>query len=228
MRGSFMHPELFDAQLFFRAHQQFLGEQIPCEREAMSICELTMRHASRSDQASISEMLICIRQLARCGCVIVTDFPETYLLSGYLRRHSREPVRFVTTVASLAKIIQERFYGDLPGSLLEGMGKLFAANIKLYVAPMARQAFYDATAEVSGQSLLAASNSSSISVNDIVPPRPTLELLQYLLAAERVVELPPQPRDCEPSQRDTKLPRSDADGPFLYSGRNVKIADRGR
>ena len=69
-------------------------------------------------------MLTCIEQLTPRGFVIITDYPETYLLSRYLRRHSTEPVRFIMGVAAAAKILHEVFYAGLPGTLLEGIGRL--------------------------------------------------------------------------------------------------------
>ena len=95
-------------------------------------------------------MLACIQQLTRHGFVMVTDYPETYLLSRYLRRHSTEPVRFIMGVAAAAKIMHEVFYEALPGALLEGIGRLLATNVKLYVAPMPRAAFNAAVGDSSG------------------------------------------------------------------------------
>ena len=90
--------------------------------------ELTVRHATRPEYPSIPEMLACIEQLAPRGTVVVTDFPETYLLSRYLRRHSVEPLRFILTVATVVKTLDESFYRDLPGNLLEGIGRLLSVR----------------------------------------------------------------------------------------------------
>ena len=40
----------------------------------------------------------------------------------------------------LARLLEAQFYQTLPGSLLEGMGKLFANNVKFYAYPMPRDA----------------------------------------------------------------------------------------
>jgi hypothetical protein len=58
-----------------------------------------------------------------------------------LRRHSTEQVRFILSVAAAAKIMHEVFYRTLPGTLPEGIGRLLATNVKLYVAPVPREAF---------------------------------------------------------------------------------------
>src|SRR3954464_12362058 len=102
---------------------------------------MTTRHVSRSASLSPAEMLRCIRELTPQCRQPDSNFPETYLLSRYLRRHSTEPLRLVLSIAAAAKIMHERFYQDLPGTLLEGIGKLLASNVRLYVAPMARESF---------------------------------------------------------------------------------------
>jgi hypothetical protein len=121
--------------------------------------------------------------------VIVTDYPETYLLSRYLRRHSTDPVRFILSVAAAAKIMQEVFYRILPGTLLEGMGKLLATNVKLYVAPMPREAFRTALADLSGSIALKGSGDSMVTLNDLMPSVPIVHLLEYLRATGQIVAL---------------------------------------
>jgi hypothetical protein len=110
---------------------------------------MSIRHVSRVETFSAAELLGRMQQLKGRGPVAVTDFPETYLLSRYLRRYSTEPVRFLLSIAAAAKILQEAFYQDLPGTLLEGLGKLLATNVKLYVAPMPREAFAAALKDLS-------------------------------------------------------------------------------
>src|SRR5246127_3976658 len=87
MRGSFSHPELFNPTLFEAARLRLLAEGMPFEREPVKLLEMTIHHASLVENPSVSDMLAHIQQLVSFGSVIVTDFPETYLLSRYLRRH---------------------------------------------------------------------------------------------------------------------------------------------
>ncbi|HEY1342684.1 MAG TPA: hypothetical protein VGF59_34515, partial [Bryobacteraceae bacterium] len=141
MRGTFANPDLLDAGLIRSAARQLAAEDPPCEREPAALLEMTIRHVSHSAPPSPAEMLNIMAQLTPRGPVMASDFPETYLLSRYLRRYSTEPVRFVVSIAAAAKILHERFYRDLPGTLLEGLGKLLATNVKLYVAPMPREDF---------------------------------------------------------------------------------------
>jgi len=189
MRGTFSHPELLEPGLFRSASQQLLAEGTPFEREPVTLLEMTIRHVSRVGTVSVAEMLECIRQLSPRCPVIASDFPETYLLSRYLRRHSIEPVRFVLSVAAAAKIMHETFYQDLPGTLLEGLGKLLATNVKLYVAPMPRAAFVAALRDMSTTLAVRESGDSLVGLDDLTPSVPGRHLFEYLRASGRIVKL---------------------------------------
>jgi len=119
-------------------------------------------------------MIESIRQLSPRGPMIASDFPETYLLSRYLRRYSTEPVRFVMSVATAAKVMHEVFYQDLPGTLLEGLGRLLATNVKLYVAPMPREAFVAALKDMPDTLAVNDSGHAMIGLNDVMPSNPRL------------------------------------------------------
>ena len=189
MRGRFSHPELFDPGLFQAANQQLLAEGTPFERQPATLLEMTIHHVSRDETFATPEMLACIQQLTPRGFVIVTDYPETYLLSGYLRRHSTEPVRFIMGVAAAAKTLHEAFYQALPGALLEGLGRLLATNVKLYVAPMPREAFNAAVGDLSGALTVKESGKSLVTLDDLMPSIPSLHLFEYLRASGRIVAL---------------------------------------
>ena len=150
MRGTFDKAELLDRASLQSACRMLVAESGPFEREPVALTELSIHHVTRAEEVSLDRMLECIRQLTPRGPVVASDYPETYLLARYLRRHSVEPVRFVLSVAAAAKTLHEAFYQNLPGTLLEGLGRLLATNVKVYVAPMPRQAFVSALQDASG------------------------------------------------------------------------------
>jgi len=191
MRGSFSHPELFDPTLFQAASRRLLAEGITFEREPASLLEMTIHHANLVENHAQPDMLAHVERLVSIGTVIVTDYPETYLLSRYLRRHSTEQVRFILSVAAAAKIMHEVFYRTLPGTLLEGIGRLLATNVKLYVAPMPREAFRAAVADLSSSVVLKGSSDNLVTLHDLMPSVPTLHLFEYLRASGRIVALDP-------------------------------------
>jgi hypothetical protein len=189
LRGTFNHPELIDPTLLERARQQLLAEGVPFEREPAELIEMTTRHVSRDTTFSPSEILQHIRLLSASCPVIVSDFPETYLFSQYLRRYSTEPVRFVMSIATAAMILHEAFYQNLAGTLLEGLGQLLSANVKIYVAPMPQAAFKAALGDMPSTVPMKPSAEAVIGLDDLVPSAPTSHLLEYLRETGQVVGL---------------------------------------
>jgi hypothetical protein len=189
MRGTFDKAELLDTDSLLSGCRMLAAESGPFEREPVALTELSLRHVTRVEEVSRDRMLKCILQLTPCGPVVASDFPETYLLARYLRRHSLEPVRFVLSVAAAAKTLQEAFYQNLPGTLLEGLGRLLATNVKIYVAPMPRQAFVSALQETSGRLTVGESADGLVTLDDLIPADPACHLLKYLRASARIVPL---------------------------------------
>ena len=159
------------------------------EREPACLLEMTTHHVNNVEQLPASEMLTSIRSLALRKSVIVSNYPETYRLSDYLRRHSTEPVRFLLGIAGLAKVMYEGFYQALPGTVLEGVGRLLATNVKLYVAPMPREAFDAAVKGLSRHVTIRESPDGTIALDDVTPSGPIAHLLNYLRASGRIVPL---------------------------------------
>jgi hypothetical protein len=189
MRGTFSHPEFVDPGLFQAAKRQLLAEGAPVEREPLPLIEMTTHHISRAEPFDVRQMLACVRQLSPSGCVMVSDYPETYLLGSYLRRYSTEPLRYILSVAASAKTLHTASYQGLPGTLLEGLGRLLATNVKLYVAAMPTEAFRDAAGDVSDTLVVRDSGKGLVSLDDLAPSEPVVHLFHYLRATGRIVAL---------------------------------------
>ncbi|HKE24435.1 MAG TPA: hypothetical protein VKB88_18860 [Bryobacteraceae bacterium] len=189
MRGTSDHPELLDPELLEAASRRLRAEGVKFERDPVTLTEMSTCHVDCGRTPPAVDMLKCVRQLSPRGPLILSDLAETYLLSRYLRRYSTEPVRFVLSIAAAAKIMHETFYQNLPGTLLEGLGKLLAANVKLYVAPMPRQAVVDALRDLSGGLPLRPSGKGLVGLDDLKLSGPSHHLFEYLRESGRLLEL---------------------------------------
>lgn len=198
MRGTFSHPELVDTALLQSGLDALLAEGEPFERNPVALVEVSIRPVSDTSDVSVDDMLAMIAELSPRWPLIVSNYPETYLLSRYLRRYSVEPVRFVLSVAAAAKVMHTSFYETLPGALLEGLGRLLATNVRLYVSPMRREAFLAALQDMSETPDLKASSCDLVELDDLEPASPVRHLLEYLRATERVVALASPPRASVP------------------------------
>ena len=188
MRGTFSHPERFEPELFQPARRQLLAEGTAFEREPLAVAEMTIHHVSGDEKLDPAQILEQARRLSRRCPVIASDLPANYLLNRYLRRYSTEPMRFVVSVAAAAKVMHETFYRDLPGTLLEGLGRLFATNVKLYVAPMPRDTFLAALQDVPDVGLRDSAD-GWVGLDDLIPRLPAAHLLDYLRASHQIIPL---------------------------------------
>ena len=188
-RGTFQNPERLSPDLLPSACSRLRTEGIALEREPVSLLEFTIRHINRVESTSVAEMLTCLRNEIPHHPVIVTNYPETYQLTRYLRRHSTEPLRLVLSVAALAEIMHEAFYKNLPGRLLEGLGRLLATNVTIYVAPMPRPEFVAALGNAAGALGIEQSGDGAVSLEDLSPLPPGRYLFKYLRASGRFVAL---------------------------------------
>src|SRR5208337_4269306 len=55
--------------------------------------------------------------------------------TSLLRRYTPQWLGFVMGVPTLRAVFDEQYYTSLPGGILEGLGRLFQGNVRLYVYP---------------------------------------------------------------------------------------------
>jgi len=161
-------------------------------REPAAVLEMTIKDAwGEAAPGDESLLLLRVGQICKLGTVVVSDFPLPYLLIDYLRRHTTEPIRLVVGVATLAQILHDRFYGALAGGLLEGVGKLLAANVKVYVYPMPADRFRQAMAGTGDNATTSESGGKLVTADDILPAPPVDHFYRYLRAADWIRPLRP-------------------------------------
>lgn len=171
------------------SRKQLLAEEVVLQSEPAVVLELTIHPLGNPKAVSTSEALAQAEQLGPLGTVVVTDFIETYNLVHYLRRHTTEPLRLIAPISFMVNIMQEKFYRALPGALLEGIGRLLAMNVTIFVAPMAVERFLAAFADPLDGFIWTTPPSGLVTVDDVIPKAPIDHLYRYLRAAGRIVPL---------------------------------------
>ncbi|HET6278644.1 MAG TPA: hypothetical protein VFG08_07665 [Candidatus Polarisedimenticolia bacterium] len=141
-------PLVLERSLFARADAEIearmldaavrrLKDEAGSEREPLAIPELSVVPAGGREAPDEEEAL---RRLRRAFSLrrpmLLTRYAEAYHLTSYLRRYTREPLRFVFGVSTLVQIFQAAYYADLIGGVLEATGRLLAENVRIYVYPM--------------------------------------------------------------------------------------------
>lgn len=67
--------------------------------------------------------------------VMISNFGPYYPLSAVLRRCTSKPIAFAMGIPSVVELFQPKYYADLPGGLLESLGRLFCGDVTILVYP---------------------------------------------------------------------------------------------
>jgi hypothetical protein len=104
--------------------------------ETVSIMEITMRNLLADGEVDLHDFLSRADVLATTGhTVMISDFAEYYRLAAYLFRYTSRRIGLAMGALNLVEILDEAAYHRLDGGILEGFGRLFKNNLKLFVYP---------------------------------------------------------------------------------------------
>ena len=186
-RGRFATFEPFQAEMLRASARQLAAEGQPSAGDPSTVLELSLHALGDEQPPAEAEVLARVQRLRELGVVIVSDFPQSYLLVRYLQRHTREPVRMVVGVSALLQLLHASYYDTLPGSLLEGLGRFLATNVKVHAYPMPLDAFRRASARIAGEVLEDFPKGPLVTAGDLRPKPPLGHLYDYLCSAGWIV-----------------------------------------
>jgi len=101
------------------------------------LMEMTLGNLLSEGQLNHADFLARVDILGALGrTVLISKFGEYYRLAGYLSRYTNRMIGLVMGVPSLIEILDEKYYLNLEGGILEALGRMFKHGLKLYVYPM--------------------------------------------------------------------------------------------
>src|SRR4051794_15510540 len=159
-RGSFRPVTKATNDMLNGARTEFLKQCGCSEDDVVVLMEMTLQNLVAEGQLNHADFLARVDILGALGRnVLVSRFGEYYRLAGYLARYTNRTIGLVMGVPSLLEIFNEQYYLNLEGGILEALGRMFKAGLKLYVYP----AFDDETGElVTAAQTKVASNLRSL------------------------------------------------------------------
>jgi hypothetical protein len=135
-RGSFRPVTLVTNDMLDSARQMFLAEPDLGEGEPEVLMEITMQNLLRSGELDLLDFLDRVDILGALGrTVLISNFGEYYRLINYLTRYTDCMIGMPLGLPSLQEIFEEKYYTELEGGILEGLGRLFKKGVKLYAYP---------------------------------------------------------------------------------------------
>jgi hypothetical protein len=180
-RGFFRTEEAVKIELVQAAVRQFIAECGSLEREPLPLFEITVRPI-RGNAPVDAELLRSVDLLNSLGMpVVVTRLVESYRLIEYVRRYTKEPMRFAGGASTIVEIFQTNNAARI-GGLLEALGRLLAENVRIYVFPMPATIFRQRLADVGlDAQLFFAGGDGPVTARQIRIPPPIDHLYTYLL-----------------------------------------------
>jgi len=135
-RGSFRPVTLMTNDLLDCAKRMFLSEDQLGDGEPLVLMEITMQNLLRSGELDMLDFLDRVDMLSALGrTVLISNYGEYYRLINYLSRYTDRMIGLPLGLPSLQEIFEEKYYQELEGGILEGLGRLFKNGVKLYVYP---------------------------------------------------------------------------------------------
>ena len=135
-RGSFRPATNLTLDLLNRAREQFLSEPGVGGQQPVVLAEMTLRSLSSEPEVGHQDFLARTDVLRALGLdVLVSRFGPYYQLVEYLAGYTDRLIGLALGQPAFREVADERFFTDLPGGVLESVGRLFKRSVKMYVYP---------------------------------------------------------------------------------------------
>jgi hypothetical protein len=140
-RGSFRPVTKPTIDMLRSASAQFVAGLPAADGLPVVIMEMSLRNLLSGDHVDHTDFLARVDVLGALGkTVMISNYSAYYPVPGYLRRYTHKPLAFAMGLPTLGELFNEEYYADLPGGLLQAVGGLFQAGVRLYVYPVKDEA----------------------------------------------------------------------------------------
>lgn len=150
------------------------------KENTMSLCEMTMHNLLGDGELDERDFLARVNLLNGMGQnVMVSSLSEYYKLVSYFSRFKIKNLRIVMGIPNFLDVLNNKYYSDLKGGILEAMGKLFIENMKLYIYPTVSSVAVDDPTK--GEHLLTSEN--------LPLPEDLRDLYNYLIKNRKIIDI---------------------------------------
>ncbi len=136
VRGSFRPATKVTLDLLNRAREQFLQEPSVHGQHPVVLAEMTLRSLIPEPDVGHPDFLARTDVLRALGFdVLVSRFGPYYQLIEYLAGYTDGLIGLAVGQPAFRQVADEKYFTDLPGGVLESVGRLFKRSVKMYVYP---------------------------------------------------------------------------------------------
>jgi hypothetical protein len=174
LRGSF-RPITYVEFDMLKTSYALLKKEEQCDKSNLTVlCEMTLDNLLAQTDFDERDFLARVDILNGMGQnVMVSTFREFYKLTEYLTRYNLNKVRIVIGIENFMNILEDKYYGNLKGGILEAFGKLFSKNTRLMVYPT-----------------LKSGSNELINLENLTVPEKITQLYQHLRSNSYITDIP--------------------------------------
>jgi hypothetical protein len=135
-RGSFRPVTNVTLDMLSRAQRQQERDQPASGDELVVLMEMSLNNLMSAQTIDHRDFLDRVDLLGMLGkTVMISNYTRFDGVTGYLRKSTQGPIAMVMGVPTLNEIFEKKYYVDLPGGILQGLGALFQGPVKLLIYP---------------------------------------------------------------------------------------------
>jgi hypothetical protein len=135
-RGSFRPVTNVTLNMLDHALTQLRQDAKAPAEEPVVLMEMTLRNLMTGGSVDHQDFLARVEILGALNrMVMISNYSRFDQVTSYLRHYTRNWIAMVVGVPTLRAIFDEKYYADLAGGILEGLGQLFSGAVKLFVYP---------------------------------------------------------------------------------------------
>ncbi len=135
-RGSFRPITNVTLDMLARAEQQLVEDRPGPWEPPVVLVEMTLKNLMGGSAIDHADYLARADMLGALGkTVMISNYARFDGVTRYLRDATRNWIAMAVGTPTLQAIFEEKYYANLDGGLLEGLGRLFLGSVKLLVYP---------------------------------------------------------------------------------------------
>jgi hypothetical protein len=166
---------------------QLPEEEVKESKGGLGLFCLSAASGSSPKDKAIQEVLQHVALLRKVGYgVMLFRARELYKMSAFANRYTKSRIHFAIGLTVLVRIFADG-YKDLPGSVLEGIARLFTQNVRLNVYPMPAEELRRRAHAAGLTDWKWQETDGIVTAGDIHPSGPLDSLYQYLLGSEFIL-----------------------------------------
>jgi len=135
-RGSFRPITNVTLSMLGDALAQLRRECDPGSAEPSVLMEMTLNNLMSGAVIDHRDFLTRVDILGALDkTVMISNYTRFDCVTTYLRQYTRNWIGMVVGVPTLRAIFEEKYYHELAGGIMEGLGRLFQGPVKLFAYP---------------------------------------------------------------------------------------------